>query len=378
MPHRPDSLIESLYSSVESIDAFSGFMGRMVNHLGGHIAALQFEDLAHRKGRVAIVVGVDAEELSGYEARYSADNLWIQRGAASLIETGFVDSDRVASASEMARTEFHAGVLKPLDIGHSVGWCLNHGPRGQISALSMNRSARMGSFGDDIAGFAQWIHPHLKNAYTLMREFDWLNGAQQSISSAVDALRCALFVLRPSGQVAWRNAAAEEWLRTSDAVELAAGAALQLAHVPDQARLDRAIALCLAHPQRIARVAIRNRARQVVGIASLMSVACTRWVPGMPHDRAVTVLLHRREAPPVAADQIAATLGLTPAEARAALALGAHASTREAAAALGVTYETLRGQIKSCMTKTGARSQSQLLLRIQQQLARQTHPQRRR
>jgi len=378
VPQRPDSLIESLYSSVESIDAFSGFMGRMAKHLGGHIAALQFEDLAHRKGRVAIVVGVEAEELSGYEARYSADNLWIQRGATSLIEAGFVDSDRVASASEMAHTEFHAGVLKPLDIGHSVGWCLNHGPRGQISALSMNRSARMGAFGDDIAGFAQWIHPHLKNAYTLMREFDWLNGAQQSIGSAVDALRCALFVLRPSGRVAWRNAAAEEWLGTGDAVVLAAGAALRLAQVEDQARLDRAITLCLAHQQRIVRVAIRNRARQVVGIASLMSVACTRWVPGMPQDRAVTLLLHRRETPLVAADQIVATLGLTPAEARAALALCAQETTRDAAAALGVTYETLRGQIKNCMTKTGARSQSQLLLRIQQQIARQTKPQRRR
>ena len=72
----------------------------------------------------------------------------------------------------------------------------------------------------------------------------------------------------------------------------------------------------------------------------------------------------RHRPPPASRD--GATLlrrayGLTAAEARLALALDRGGTLVEIAARLGVSYETVRAQLKAAFTKTGTRKQRDLL-----------------
>jgi DNA-binding CsgD family transcriptional regulator len=63
----------------------------------------------------------------------------------------------------------------------------------------------------------------------------------------------------------------------------------------------------------------------------------------------------------ISQERISGLFGLTPAEARVAVAIMGGASTREAAAALGVSFHTVRHQLQSMLEKTGASRQSELV-----------------
>lgn len=58
-------------------------------------------------------------------------------------------------------------------------------------------------------------------------------------------------------------------------------------------------------------------------------------------------------------------LGLTPAEARCAIALAEGLAPKEIAEGLGVSYETVRSQLRSIYDKTGVRRQAALVRLIQ-------------
>jgi len=59
-----------------------------------------------------------------------------------------------------------------------------------------------------------------------------------------------------------------------------------------------------------------------------------------------------------------AKFALSPAEARLVAHLFAGASLRSSAKALGVTYETVRGHLKSVFQKTGTHRQAELVLAV--------------
>jgi DNA-binding CsgD family transcriptional regulator len=64
------------------------------------------------------------------------------------------------------------------------------------------------------------------------------------------------------------------------------------------------------------------------------------------------------------ARKIAAALNVTPAEARLVATLSAGVSLRQAAAALGIAYDTARTQLRSVLEKSGIHRQAELMLRV--------------
>ena len=65
---------------------------------------------------------------------------------------------------------------------------------------------------------------------------------------------------------------------------------------------------------------------------------------------------------PASAEKIALVFGVTPAEARLVAALSEGRTLMDAVHRLGISYNTGRAQLRSVLSKTGIRRQSELML----------------
>lgn len=164
----------------------------------------------------------------------------------------------------------------------------------------------------------------------------------------------ALLVLDRSGRVTYCNLAGQTLVETGAILAINDG--VLSARRKTENRLLRAacveaadwVASAPAPPP----VCLRNRE----GVATLV-IDLHRLQTGLIAVRIIDV----SSRPPPSPTRLRAILGLTPAEARVAAALLAGHSIAAAAREHGVEAETVRTQVKHIRSKTGSRSQNQLL-----------------
>ena len=85
-------------------------------------------------------------------------------------------------------------------------------------------------------------------------------------------------------------------------------------------------------------------------------------IPVFDHRPSVMVCVTDPDAGAVISEaRLQGLFGLTPAEARVAVAIVGGASAKDAAQSLGVSYHTVRHQMQSILEKTGASRQSELV-----------------
>lgn len=176
------------------------------------------------------------------------------------------------------------------------------------------------------------------------------------LERALDMLHYALIIVDEGGRIEFKNRTAAALLRDADNSLAAHGNTLSLSPREMRGRLMHAIRKA-CHASELSGLSVPrgghdplNWLRLVVAPLEGIKLPCAAiWAFG---ENAVRHMDHRL---------LATLFGLTPAESRLALGLLGGYTTDEYASEAGVGVATVRSQLHSIFTKTGARRQAELI-----------------
>ena len=213
--------------------------------------------------------------------------------------------------------------------------------------------------------------PHLSRALGVMSRLRMSDLKVAASLSSLDQLPVALMLMSVAGEVLFCNRAATTMLASSDALRIDRsvrrhGLGRLTAKSP---RVSREIARSLSSAQRVDDVQHFSSLIKVPGNLGEgdWSIQLSRVSPGSPMMAdgcvpEVIVFLNNLRLPlDLAPDVLCSTYGLTPAEARLAIAATAAGSLLEVARTIGVASSTAKSHLKQVYSKTGATSRADLV-----------------
>jgi len=320
--------------------------------------ALAGEDLIRAEG-------LDPDLADDYARRY---RLLDERRRRMLDRTGEVLTNArlgVADA-EFARSEFHRGFAERAGAFYVLGFGFVH--EGAPHALCLHRPRPAGEFDDAEVAAMERLRPHVIRAAQLARELRRTREALGDAEKALDRLPSAFVLLDTSGRPRLVSRAARRILDRRDGLSLAPDG-LRAATPTLTARLWDLIARAGAPvPRQASRPGGFLRLRRPSGAPPLAVLAAPVSGPrqGPASSRASVIVFLRDPScePQPAAARLEQLYGLTPAEARLAERLAGGEPLAAAAAALDVTRETVRSQLRAVFAKTDTRRQGELLRKL--------------
>jgi len=356
-------MLEALYGSVLE-DAHLEDLNRLLAQAtGSNIVAVLGHDVAHGRGRVAIVHGVDAARMDAALAEHDLlEDPWITRVVPQLATGKVIDSDQLLPRKQMQRTDAFHRYYRRLDIGQQVA-SVAHYDGGNSVTLSICREVGAAPFADVDLGLLRALTPHWVNAYAIQRRLSWLEQRVEALETAVDHMPTAMMLLDAQQQVLRMNLAAESLLSK--------GQLLALKDRRPHARFD-------PRPlQRLLQEACRGSERdgrqvRCGGSATLVDEGGRNALivhahpigPQIGGGSEAAILFLQPVGAPAARDfkELLRTLfPLTAAEAMLAEAFYLHTDVAEAAQQAGISVSTAQTRLKVIYDKTGERGQPALL-----------------
>lgn len=253
---------------------------------------------------------------------------------------------------------FYNEFLRPRRVCHEASAFLDRHIGGDVRMLFF-RTDRAGPFDTDVLGALSRTLPYLRAAAMLSRAA--LQTMAQRVGEPFDRRGEAIFYIGTDGRLIETNgAAARELGRSVNVVDRR----VRTISPAGQPALDRALAKALADA-RPGLVTLQGPIGRPVLALVLPVVGDARDV--FYATSAVVVLIDpaRRPATDAAFDLLSEAASLTPRELDVVQTVGAGRSPREAAAALGIGYGTLRNHLKAGFAKLGVHTQSELVALVQ-------------
>ncbi len=173
-----------------------------------------------------------------------------------------------------------------------------------------------------------------------------------SLPAAIfDTFDYGIIVLDQAGRALVVNTTAERLMQSHDLCHIDGSGTLRSSHT----RLDEVLRAGRGEGLGVVRVDISDIGPVTIWLAPSLA--------GAEADRMVLVMTGDRTN--IAPGVLAEMLGITSAEARVLHQLMAGQSLMECARAFDVSHNTVRNQLNSVLSKTGARSQTELLLLVE-------------
>lgn len=359
-------LVGRVYEASVDDGAWESFLDLLAATLRSQTASFFVQDLEGRMGTVGAAVGLDPEHLRLYEERFARRNILMER-AAPRLASGYLATETVVPAEEFLASDYYNDYFRVMGIRHTIGACVFR-ERSLSSMLTLLRRPEEGAYTDAELALCRLLLPHLQRAIAVQRKLEGTRLGHEAALAALDRLRTGVVLLDRQRRVLFVNRAAARVLDRRDGLCVERGR-LAPRSPRDRARLEILLALASAPSRRgsVARGgALRlERAGDRRPLALLVTplgevASARRWVDGTVPEVALFVSdpEERIEAPE---EHLVRLYRLTPAEARVAAELLAEKSPREAAEALGVSYETTRLHVKRILAKAGVRRQSELV-----------------
>jgi DNA-binding CsgD family transcriptional regulator len=258
--------------------------------------------------------------------------------------------------------------VKPT-LGHEVYWglgCRLVLGKDRIGLIGIHRPRRHGEMGEEDLNAVRRFLPHLRRAFRLNTLLDLQRIRFGALEQLCEANPGATILVDERGRLTHANRAAWRLLEAGDGLSLCQGGTLSSATRPQTDALRQRIAeVCgiAAAADRNGGVSLRIE-RKNAGplLVTVAPVPADRFA--LP--RRLAILCVEDPWGTIAPDarKIALALGVTAAEARLVAALAEGTGLRQAAARLGIAYNTARTQLRSVLEKSGMHGQAELMYRV--------------
>ena len=357
------NLVGMVYDAALDQHKWPTFLEAFALTVGGVSSMLRSVDLQTNTAGFVASVGYDPAWQSAY-CNHFVKMDFVTRTLFQLPLGEVRSNDQVFSISEQRKTEFYNDYYVPQDKPHAMGALLiKDGSHTLLFAAQ--RGKRAGAFGEEQARLMGILAPHVTRAVQVHRRISSVTVEKDWALGTLDQLRMGVILTNSTGAPLFVNCAAEQFLAPGQGVNIHQGK-LALSNVAETARLYQLITdaaqgapgTTRGGDMRIALPSGEPLHCMVMPIPLEFS-AC--WDISLASG-CVAIFISRPSGLQLSPKRLAALYGLTPAEARLAAKLSALKNMEQAADELCITVHTARSQLKSVFAKTGAQSQSELLM----------------
>lgn len=334
---------------------------------------MHFTDTHTVRSYPAFAEGIGQDFLEAYVNHYDQVNPWTAINVRSPLMAPIWTEDSIP-ADTIRETEFYRDFLRHLGESDSAtGIKLAH-DEARFGQLSLHYgSKRAERVHQKVTPLLTAIAPTLQQSIRALR-LRQNTVERDHFGSFVDTLVDPSFVLDRFGKVKVTNKAAERLLEDRKAISIERGDVLHLHDRSASAHVERVRQAMVMGENLVA--SVREPVLQIgassyrLTVLQLSANLSTLWGLGEYWSRSVALLL---TFVPIALDpntqlaRVRETFGLTMAEAELAMLLSSGVALPDAAEIRGVSYQTVRWQLKSIFQKTKVNRQSELvalLLRV--------------
>jgi PAS domain-containing protein len=360
------ALVRRVYSAGLDRAKWSEFLADFSDLIGRSWLALHGHDMARNVNLGFLTHNYSPDHHSSYLQHFAGRNPWNAR-AARIPVGAVIHSQVLLEPDVLKRTEFYNDWIRPQeDIGTGAGITLFR-DRQRFLRLSCNiRFRDLESIEARLLGLLEAIGPHMQASFQLSRR---LAGARvgQHYQDALQLVPEAILLLDHCGRVTFINAATERLLQGSRSVAVGADRRLALADHSAQLAIDAALAAIAQGSSRpAAPIAVQTSATPLV--AELFPFVADEapikpplllLLDGLP----TAILMLRRAVSPLRNALAMATerYGWSPTEAALCGHLLDGGSVRSFSERRGVSFHTVRNQMRSVLEKAGVQRQSALV-----------------
>ena len=364
-PERLSDLIGLVYDCTIEPDRWADAMREICNELGCFLSAIYLADLESSRVSFLRQWNAQAERLALLE-KYAEDVASIYKAAQGVrsqrIDEPFVLA-RDVPREMWTRTRYYTEWARPRGICDSIQTMVLCEPR-RIGVFAANRHEAVGPVSDREVAILRLLAPHIRRAVTIGDVLDLKKVEAQALGSTLDNLAAGVIVVAEENRILHANHAARRMFAKGSPVRSQSGrlaargaaAGAELAKAIDLARRDEAgiggtgigVPLsdeagepAVAHVLPLARGDLRTRL--------------------LPQATAAVFVTQAGAGPLADIVAVAASIGLTPAEARVLERLLGGMSLVEAAAALGIAETTAKTHLSRIFAKTGVTRQAELV-----------------
>jgi DNA-binding CsgD family transcriptional regulator len=355
-------LLEVLYSVPLQQEEWEHFLALLSKHTGSEFGVLLCANSRSALSIRALGGGDKPFDQTAYNEQYAPSDPFRE----SVVRNGYVgvfEDEELLPGDGLLETDMYRQLLEPAGLRYTTLLVLTVTIR-RLEAITLARTPHQGRISEDCSRLLNLLLPHIRKALEIRHV---LGVAQQRLAGAeamVDASATATLLLNRQGRVLHRNAAAERLLQQSDALTLRDGVLSATgAHSRESlGRLFHDAALPVSPnwqstPARALSLERPGRRQPLQLLASPLPPA------SRVRSNAELVLLVTDPEEPVnyPDDVLRALYGLTPAQTDVANGLLTGYTLEEIACLRKVSIGTVRQQLKSILSKTGASRQSDLV-----------------
>jgi DNA-binding CsgD family transcriptional regulator/PAS domain-containing protein len=353
-----DDLLDLLYSAAVDPVVWTEFLALLARRADATALALLWHDPANLQYAVGAKFGFPDDAQRLYEQYYGALDPWYLSGKDSLV-AGVVElGSALCPPSALENTEYYNDYLRPYPCFYQSGVIIEN--RGESRAvLTLLRAKQQADFDPSHLQFLTNLYPHLRRALQVHRKMVDLKLAASAAAGVIDALDVALIGLDARGKVCLMNRQAEELIRSGEVLNIRNG------------KITAVDPMATADLDRLLRTAfIRGLGESPGGEIELRSGTRSVYLSVFPftvdshlvlRSGVLLTITDPATRPHSRSRSLSALFGLTASEIRVAMMLVAGLETREIANRVGVSYDTVRFQLKSIYQKMGVARQSQLV-----------------
>lgn len=350
-PWQP-ALLPDLYGAAIRPEGLPGFLEQLMKPFGGLSASLRVTGLHTPKVHASWTTGFNASVDARYTSDLVAQDLFrepLARAPVGIIQR----SHDIIPDNVYERTDHYQQIFRPNGTFYAMG---AHIARDQEHAvhIGIHRARSLGPYDDREKRALEFFSPHLRQAFGVMRVLEELRRARDQSRAALDQLPRCVWLLDSQLSCLWMNRAAEDSIDAGLFGLTVEGNRLCLAG--DDPRLRAAARALGAGTSTVERVVVHSS-------GATLTLVSEREPAHTPTGSTGILAFLTDPAQPVTVDApfLRTHYRLTPAEIRLLDQLLRGRDLGEASAALGISQETARVQLKAVMRKTDTRRQADLI-----------------
>lgn len=358
-PEDQEKLLDTIYDAALDPGLWQTAMARIARATNGVGGILIGQRVDLRQVIFSHNGGLDPECTTTYHDRH-VDNVWskamVRKPAGRLVV-----SDEIIRLQDLQRTSFFADVLHPQNVAHNVMAPLAVS-RGFLVAFNICRTARQGTPSSADYAKLRLVLPHVARSLALGHRFDAYAHLQRGQHDALDHLATGVVLLDETGKVVFCNSAAGALIGRQGPIRLLGGR-LASYHSHLTRRLEALVCDVLAGvPMAAMALPMRDDSRTIVVVASSIRGRDKLRFDDIGHQKSAVMLFLIDPAAGVQAEHVALreVFGLTPAEARVAVAVVRQPGLAFAGRSLGMSTNTTKTHLARVFAKVGVSRQAEL------------------
>jgi len=365
------TLITHTYTAAASPEHWPIALELLAESVHSRSTTLLSHDFESHAGGCSVAVRMDPDIMQGYNAHYHALDPYASRGLSGFHDAGFRVGrvgvgEQFMAPDVLRRTPYYNEFQRGRDIFWMMGLPLVQVGKTVAAFLSTMRQESEPPFGRAETRLLGMLAPHLVRAVQIQRRLRGAHMRAAALEDVLDQLDAGIVLLSNNGHVVFVNRAAQKivaarnglWIDRGSLATVASHMTMLREAIRQASDTSRGDGLSHGCALKIPRAG----GRSLDVLVSLLILPEQRNL--VPHRSVAVFVRDPSQHVEALADLLRRTYGLTSAESRIAIELGAGKSVAQAADACKVSQGTARWHVKHVFAKTDTRTQSQLARRL--------------